>query len=99
VAGYPIVTVPMGFIYELPVGMSFMGTAWSEPTLIRLAAGFEAANPVRRVPQYFRSFPKIVRIPIFKDRQHTIQGVNNRNELESKLAQYLKPRIRRPMFL
>jgi len=52
IAGYPIVQVPMGNSFGLPVGISFMGTAWSEPMLIRLASGFEAATHARRKPQF-----------------------------------------------
>jgi amidase len=50
VAGYPSVTVPMGFAYDLPIGISFMGRAWSEGTLIRLASAFEHATSHRRPP-------------------------------------------------
>ncbi|MEL6985773.1 MAG: amidase family protein, partial [Actinomycetota bacterium] len=52
VAGTPLITVPMGHIAGLPVGLTFMGRAWSEPTLIRLASGFEAATAARRPPQF-----------------------------------------------
>jgi amidase len=52
VAGYPNITVPAGSIYGLPVGISFIGTAYSEPTLIRLAYAFEQARQARRAPQY-----------------------------------------------
>jgi amidase len=45
--GYPIVQVPAGVVFGLPLGISFFGTAFSEPTLIRLASGFEAATEVR----------------------------------------------------
>jgi amidase len=45
--GYPIVQVPAGMVFGAPLGMSFFGTAFSEPTLIRLASGFEAATQVR----------------------------------------------------
>jgi amidase len=51
-AGYPIVTVPAGFSYGLPVGISFIGAAWSEPTLIRLAYAFERCTRVRRRPGF-----------------------------------------------
>jgi amidase len=51
-AGYPIVTVPAGFSYDLPVGISFIGAAWSEPTLIRLAYAFEQCTRVRRRPGF-----------------------------------------------
>jgi len=45
--GYPIVQVPAGIVFGAPLGMSFFGTAFSEPTLIKLASGFEAATQVR----------------------------------------------------
>lgn len=50
--GYPLVTVPMGFVGNLPVGIAFMGSAWSEPTLIRLAYAYEQASKARRAPTY-----------------------------------------------
>jgi amidase len=52
VAGYPHVTVPAGYVFGLPVGISFFGRAWSEPTLIKFAYAFEQATRARRVPQY-----------------------------------------------
>jgi len=51
-AGYPIVTVPAGFTAGLPVNISFIGRAWSEPTLIRLAFAFERCTQVRRRPGF-----------------------------------------------
>ncbi len=51
VSGYPNITVPAGFVFGLPVGMSFIGPAFSEPTLLRLAYGFEQATNVRRAPR------------------------------------------------
>jgi amidase len=56
VAGYPVITVPCGASAGLPVGLAFLGTAWSEPTLIRLAYAFEQAlglspTPTFRPPQ------------------------------------------------
>jgi amidase len=45
--GYPIVQVPAGIVFGAPLGMSFFGTAFSEPTLIKLASGFEAFTQVR----------------------------------------------------
>ena len=45
--GYPIVQVPAGMVFGAPLGISFFGSAFSEPTLIKLASGFEAATQVR----------------------------------------------------
>jgi amidase len=45
--GYPIVQVPAGIVFGVPLGISFFGTAFSEPTLIKLASGFEAATGIR----------------------------------------------------
>ena len=55
--GYPIVQVPSGMVLGVPVGISFLGTAFSEPTLIRLASGFEAATHARTVPTFAPSLP------------------------------------------
>lgn len=52
VAGYPHVTVPAGYVFGLPVGLSFFGRAWSEPTLIKFAYAFEQATKARRAPQF-----------------------------------------------
>jgi amidase len=57
IAGYPIVNVPMGDSFGLPVGLSFFGTAWSEPTLIKLASGFEAAAKARKKPKFLPTLP------------------------------------------
>lgn len=57
-AGYPLVSVPAGFTFDLPIGITFLGRAYSEPTLIKLAYAFEQATKVRRVPQYLPTTPR-----------------------------------------
>ena len=52
VAGYPHITVPAGFVFGLPVGISFFAGAWQEPTLIKFAYAFEQATQYRRQPRY-----------------------------------------------
>jgi amidase len=52
IACYPSVSVPMGYVFGLPVGISFFGRAWSEPTLIGLAYAFEQATKVRKAPKF-----------------------------------------------
>ena len=61
VAGYPSITVQAGFVFGLPVGISFFGTAWSEPKLIRLAYSFEQATKFRRPPQFLPTVDVAIR--------------------------------------
>ena len=57
IVGYPIINVPMGMTFGVPVGISFMGTAFSEPKLITLASGFEAVTHARRQPTFLATLP------------------------------------------
>jgi amidase len=57
VSGYPSITLPIGYSYELPVGISFIGRAWSEGTLIRLAYALEQTLNVRRPPRFLPTAP------------------------------------------
>jgi amidase len=57
IAGYPIIVVPMGFSFGLPLGISIMGKAFSEPTLIKVASGFEHATMARRQPKFLETLP------------------------------------------
>jgi amidase len=52
VAGYPSVSVPMGFAFGLPVNLSFFGRPWREPTLIRFAYAFEQITMHRKPPRF-----------------------------------------------
>jgi len=57
--GYPIVQIPSGMVFGVPLGISFFGTAFSEPTLIKLASGYEAATQIRanNLPTFAETVP------------------------------------------
>jgi amidase len=57
IAGYPNVSVPMGFIDGLPVGISFFGRAWSEPLLLEIAYAYETGTRYRRPPEFKPAWP------------------------------------------
>jgi len=52
VAGYPHLTVPMGYVMSMPVGISFVGPAWSEAKLLGIGAAYERATHARHAPMY-----------------------------------------------
>jgi amidase len=56
VAGYPNITVPAGFIKELPIGISIFGRAWSEPALFKFAYSYEQASKARRAPKFLPTY-------------------------------------------
>jgi len=55
VAGYPNINVTAGFLFGLPIGISFFGRAWTEPTLIKFAYSFEQTTQARQAPRFLRS--------------------------------------------
>jgi amidase len=55
VAGYPHITVPAGYVFGMPVGISFFGRAWSEPNLIKFAYAFEQATNARHPPGFIET--------------------------------------------
>jgi amidase len=85
IAGYPIVNVPAGDAFGLPVGLSIIGTAWSEPTLIKLASGFEAVAKARRKPEFAPSLP------------FEIQGRRRKPKANAKAKAKLLPTAARSM--
>lgn len=79
--GYPIVQVPAGMVFGVPLGISFFGTAFSEPTLIKLASGFEAVTQVRahNLPTFAQTVP-------FDNIQGTTPGKSHHQQSNFKSA-------------
>ncbi|MET3805964.1 amidase [Nakamurella sp. UYEF19] len=57
IAGYPNITVPAGYSFHLPVGVSFLGGRWDEPELISLTYSWEQATKIRQAPQFLKTVP------------------------------------------
>jgi len=55
ISGYPNITVPMGQVHGLPAGISFFGSAWSEPKLLQIAYAYEQASARRKAPGFIPS--------------------------------------------
>jgi amidase len=56
VTGYPSITVPMGFVEGLPIGLSFLGKAYSEPELLAIAYAYEQISNNRKMPEFIKTF-------------------------------------------
>jgi amidase len=55
IAGYPSVTVPMGLVYELPIGLAFIGKAFGEGELLSIAFGYEQVSKNRVAPKFLKT--------------------------------------------
>jgi amidase len=103
VAGYPLVTVTAGFVFDLPVGITFMASAWSEPKLIRLASGFEATADVLRRPRFLRTFNPNSASNVHKSSAMDALAARSKSSVlqrhAAKLDPFLVPRLRRLMYL
>jgi amidase len=104
VSGYPLVTLPMGFVFDLPVGITFSAGRFSEPTLIGLAAGFEAALGLQRRPRFLRTFDE--ENPAGARRRRSAWNASGNSATRERAErsreyfdQFLVPRLRRPMHL
>jgi amidase len=100
VPGYPLVSVTGGYVFDLPVGITFMASAWSEPTLIRLASGFEAAADVRRRPRFLRTFKEDEAARLLqRSANAAVRSANALRKHGAQLDKFMVPRIRRLMNL
>lgn len=99
VAGYPLVSVTAGYVFDLPVGITFMASAWSEPTLIRVASGFEAAADVHRAPRFLRTFQQDEGGSRVSQKVSQAFASSALKTHAAKLDQFLVPRLRRLNYL
>ncbi len=98
VAGYPNITVPAGYSFGLPVGVNFFGRAWSEPTLIKIASGFEAATQARTAPTFIPALP----LPRVQGKAAQRAGAGRRSDARSLAEALLKAQqsaLRRPRYI
>ncbi|HTG83819.1 MAG TPA: amidase family protein, partial [Gemmatimonadales bacterium] len=63
VSGYPSISVPAGYLFGLPVGLSLIGKPWQEGTLIRMAYAYEGATKQRRAPSFLASVDLSAGVP------------------------------------
>ena len=101
--GYPIVQVPAGMVFGAPLGVSFFGTAFSEPTLIKLASGFEAVTQVRKhnLPTFAQTVPfdHIAGTTLTPPNARNMQPAESRNPAASAGKRQSGKETRRPHHL
>jgi amidase len=99
VPGYPLVSVTGGYAFDLPVGITFMASAWSEPTLIKLASGFEAAADIHRRPRFLRTFKDDTGRSLERREKTMMTRDTAMQKHGAQLDKFMVPRLRRFMSL
>ena len=99
VAGYPLVSVTAGYVFGLPVGITFMASAWSEPKLIRVASGFEAAADAWRAPRFLPTFSPKDGEQRPRPKAESSFATSALQTHAAKLDQFLVPKLRRLNYL
>jgi amidase len=97
--GYPIVQVPAGQVFGIPMGISFFGTAFSEPTLIKVASGFEAVTNIRKhnLPTFAQTVPfdHIAGTTLMPPQARTLPpGNHHQSPFSPNRSQAAKPQVR-----